>query len=102
MHKPIIFTDTETDDYMKLLTELVGSLVDRGMKSPMTTVAVGPNGHVSCARLTLDENSRVIQLKKLCSFPKIPDLYVPAHIMVVDATAEAVSVLVTKEGIELL
>lgn len=100
MDKPIIFTDTETDDYMKLLTDLVGPLVDRGMKSPMTTVAVGPNGHVSCARLSLDDRCRVIQLKKLCSFPNIPDLYVPAHIMVVDATASSVCVLITKEGVE--
>lgn len=102
MEKPTIFTDTETDDYMKLLTDLVGPLVDRGMKSPITTIAVGPNGQISCASLSLDDRSRVIQLKKLCSFPSIPDLYVPVHMMVVDATAESLRVLITKEGVEFL
>ncbi len=102
MDKIKVFTEGETDDYMKLLTEVVGSLVEREMKSPMTTVAVGPNGHVSCAQLSLDDTSKVVQLKKLCSYPNLPDLYIPTHIMIVDATAEAICVNITREGIEFM
>lgn len=102
MDKIKVFTDTETDDYMKLLGELVELLVERSMISPMTTVALGPNGHVSCAQLSLDDSSKVVQLTKLCSYPDVPDLYIPAHIMVVDATAEAICVNITKEGIEFM
>ena len=102
MDKLKVFTESETDDYMKLLRKLVESLLERKMMSPMTAVAVGPNGHVSCAQLSLDDNSNVVQLKKLCSYPDVPDLYIPAHIMIVDATAETICVNITREDIEFI
>ncbi len=86
------------DDLASATGEILDACMNRGMELPFVMVAVAANSSIYAHRYEEDETGDGLDVVPLAEHIVGPGFQLPINMMLVDATGEAVRIVIGREG----
>ena len=86
------------DDLARAMGEVLDACLNRGMVLPFVVVTVAVNSSVYAHRYEADESGDGLNVVPLAEHMVDPGFVLPINMMLVDATGEAVRIVIGREG----